>query len=589
MSADRPSSSRGRALGLAAAALPVLPALLLAGLIARNAVDVVFGDQWDAAGWLLGVVDHGLRPSDLLVQHNEDRKLVSRIVTFVVARTFGWNVVAEMWTSFAFACLTSLGVLALLRATVAPRWSDAWPRWTLANLLVFGPAQWQNWLWGFQTALFVPGLLLVAGLFVARSRLPLGGRAAVGAACAALATFSNGNGALLFLLLPLALFDPSRDAPARLRAFIRAWIVAAGVTLGLFFVGYTPYSPRPATETLRHGAGDAVRYALAFLGNPLVAAGQPGALPVAVALGAALFALFVVFGRHAAADAERRARAAPWVALGAFPILSAVIAAAARLAFGPEQALASRYATFALWLPVALVAMVTAAVADAGTDRDRVAARRRIAASGALLLVALHAWASLDGVRMMGLVRKERLRGKATLTLIRQRFFGRELALRLYPFVERLPAWAEGLDAHGLLRPGLLPASGGVLGYAASSDPERVVAGVLEAAEAPKPGVIRVSGWAIHAHRAEPADAVIVEAVAPSGTTLVAFAVTAIARPEVTRVLGSARVLESGFSADIAAAELPADVTALRAWAFDALQARAYRLRGEIALRQSRP
>jgi hypothetical protein len=585
MSADRPSLSRGRAVGLAAAALP---ALLLAGLIARNAVDVVFGDQWDAAGWLLGVLEHGLRPSDLLVQHNEDRKLVSRLVTFVVARGLGWNVVAEMWTSFAFACLTSLGVLRLLRATVAPRWSDAWPRWTLANLLVFGPAQWQNWLWGFQTALFVPGLLLVAGLVAARSRLPLGGRAAIGAASAALATFSNGNGALLFVLLPLALFDPSRDETARLRALVPAWILAAGVTLTLFFVGYTPYSPRPATEALRHGASDAVLYGLAFLGNPLVTASRPGALPIAVALGAAALALFVVLARHAAADPERRSRTAPWVALGAFPILSAAVAAAARLAFGPEQALASRYATFAFWLPVALVAMVPAVAADAGVGGDGVAARRRLATGGALLLVALHAWASVDGARMMGLVRKERLRGKAALTLIRQRFFGRELALRLYPFVERLPAWALGLDARGLLRPGLLPASGGVGSYAASTDPERVVAGVLEAAEAPGPGVIRVSGWAIHAHRAEPADAVIVEAVAASGSTLVAFGITTIARPEVARVLGSARVLESGFSADIAAADLPADVTALRAWAFDALEARAYRLRGEIALKRSK-
>src|SRR5690606_33366873 len=147
-----------------------------------------------------------LHISDLGVQHNEHRPFFPRLVMIALAWATHWDVRAEWITSVVCAVLTLVVAFALClrtRPENAPR-----PWWTLPLLcwFIFSWVQMENWVWGWQLAVFMNVLAVASGVFILAPQPHSTARFAGGVLMGIVATLSFANGLVYwFAVLPMFL------------------------------------------------------------------------------------------------------------------------------------------------------------------------------------------------------------------------------------------------------------------------------------------------------------------------------------------------------------------------------------------------
>ena len=588
----RKSARRGALLTAAAALAACAPAWL----ILRYGVDVPYWDQWDLAPFFESLARGSLTAGDLFAQQNEYRQFFPNLVFVALGRLTGWDVRVEMLASLLLACLAALHVRSLGARTQAdpPAGPQTDPAGgglplLLASLFIFSPVQYENWLFGVQVIYFVPGACVTAGLVAAYSeRLGTLACVTVCACLAAVATFSSANGAVCWLVLPPAILAARSEARASAGRWLPLWGACLALCLALYVYGYRTPAGHPApTEPLARPL-DAVVYLLALLGGPLALGPRP--LAVAVSVGACTLAAYIfccAYVLRFRSDAALVRGAGAWAALGAYALVTALMVTAGRLGFGVAQSLSSRYTTFTLYLPVALVYLLPCVARHAARRGGRLAGRvsslKLLAAAGAVLLVLAHAAAFVLVVRHGAApTRRARLRAKACLLFAEAAPNEPCLAAGLYPDVRTLRERAAALDRLGYLRPPLvrsgrmseLAAAGG----GACAD-ERGYFDVMAAGA----GEFGAGGRARLPRRGgERADAVVL-AYGQHDEDQTAFALV-----EVGGGVGANPAGDAGdsWAQTLTAAALPAGARAgrLTAWAFDAEEGKAYRLCGDGTL-----
>jgi hypothetical protein len=257
------------------------PAVLIAILIAQNAVDLPHMDDWSLSSGTLILARTGcLGWSSLIAQHNESRPLFPRLVFLTLGTLSRGDVRWQLWFNFALACAVSYCVFRLAEKTVT---AAPWPLLGLtflANLLIFTPKQAETWLWSTYVGL-EPIACLCAALALLLS--DLGGRRKLvlpGALCT-VATFSYANGLSTWLVAaPLVTVVLGR------RAFAW-WGLGLPLNAAAYFYGYT----RPGHHPRLVEGLQPVRlahYQLAFAGSPW----GIDRLSVATVIGAVLLACF---------------------------------------------------------------------------------------------------------------------------------------------------------------------------------------------------------------------------------------------------------------------------------------------------------
>jgi len=568
--------------------LTLVPPAILLFVIQRYGVNVPFDDHWSFAGLFQKLEQGTLTLGDLAASHNESRMFFPRLLILPLSYLSGWNVRLEMLISFLLACLVSINVYRLGRASFPGNRTIALGLLVPANLLIFGVVQWQNWLWGFQIVAFVPIAVLTSGLVVACSRRSVTTRFLVNIGLATIATFSFSSGLLCWVVvLPvLVLLDP--DAIRKKKWLVPLWLTAALVNVALYFATYTHpgHHPSPA-EALRHPLEAAFFFA-AVLGAPLgwvLGPEREATLAVSAGIGFTLSALFVAAAAtvwlRRTNDALRR-RATPWLGLAGFVLLSGGMLTAARLGFGAGYALESRYSTAALYLCVALIFLVPVLMEEQRRTGGRWGRPSMSHAATALLtlLVAAHAITSAHQWRLLPSIRHARLTGKAMLTFLDVAPNVEGLGKFLFPRPEEIIKAVRSADRQGLLDPPLLT-SDRVREIAGTTADENT--GALER-HASRQGNLMLSGWAVLPHRAEPAHAVLLCQEVPGDEPRI-FAVVAseIARPDVVERLGQSNYLRSGWQFR-STVSLPPHTVTVSAWAYDALTRTAYRLDGSAEI-----
>ena len=109
----------------------------LAGLVADNAVDVPYGDQWDALRYMFE--DQG-PIAGFYQQHGPHRLGLASIIDWYLYRMTGWDVRAESWM-----CVFVLGLSALVAIHLSFKlrgklsWRDA-----VLPLLILSPVSWET-------------------------------------------------------------------------------------------------------------------------------------------------------------------------------------------------------------------------------------------------------------------------------------------------------------------------------------------------------------------------------------------------------------------------------------------------------------
>lgn len=549
----------------------VLPALLLLVLVDRNGVDVPYADDFTLAPFLAKAAAHDVRFGDLLAQHNEHRSVLPRLLLIAFVRFAHGDLRAQMFFAVFLCALTALNLWVLLCRTVAASAQTRLALLLLINLLLFSPVQAENWTWGFQFPVFLTNWLLTLGILVATSRLHLAGRFLLCALVAIAATFSFGNGFLLWLLtFPLIFIERPKISGRFLWAAV--WAILALLSVVFYFIGYT----RPeeiASLGMTANPFAYLTYILAFLGGPLSRASRTEPLFQPLIVGITLVAIFSASVYFIARKYNEllTTRSAPWIGLGLYAISSALLAAFARLGFGVSQALDSRYTSFAIYLAIALIAMLAIAHREVPLPTTP-----RFAAILLAAFVAFSIGAYSWGVVAMRESSETRLRGKGALLFANVIDSAAVYERCLAANAGDARAFANMLDGAGLFHPGL----------AKTADVSALRNGKMAGDRDGYTDSLRcddngcdLKGWASIPQTGRAADCVLLGYTTHTRVTkLFHIAEEIEPRPDVARLLNSAGLNRSGWASHFPRSAVPQDAQEIAAFAVDARRGILYQL-----------
>ena len=580
---------RLRSIGrLARLLLIAAPPLLIGFLIFRDGVDTPFWDEWDGTAPLFEKMAAGtLGFVDFFAQHNEHRILFPRLIFYGLGRLTHWNIRAELFVIWflALVCLFNIGQM-----TWRSGWKDSTRSfWILfsSSVLLFSPLNHDNFLWGFQIGFLLPLACVTACIWVATYvRHPLNFVFSI--ILCTICTFSIASGLTSwFLTTPLLMLAQARSTSSR--KWWAIWILTFLFELLAYFWDYEKPAHHPSLRSALSHPIPAGEFVLAFLGNPLTFGTSLPPLPLGVGIGGLLVVVLLicaVYLWNKRNDRSLLGEGLPWLMLAMVAVSSAVLTMIGRLGFGPTQVRASRYITFAVMLPIALLALVPVVRSHWARSFSARGQLTTKAASFLLLspFILLACPSFLSDLPVWSVIRQMRLYGKALVSFINVVPEPEALARRVFPYDGRVKSAANALNRIGYLRPPLFR-SNLVRNVAdpASSGSGRF--GTFQIHEE-KSGQIELGGQAFLPDKRGPADAVLITYDNAKGEPVIC-AVVSLATPRESR-------LRAGWDSSALSARwgrlLPIDrlperqQCLLKAWSYDAEACRAYRLEGSATV-----
>jgi hypothetical protein len=461
----------GRAARALLFALAFAPAALCASLVADHAVNVPVWDDWERGRlvqkWQDGTLDLGF----LYSPHIDHRILLPRLVALANAKWLGGDLRLEMGLAYGVVLGTALAAHALLRRTLGPRPGLLYGTSFLANLLLFTPLQWENFLWAAQPFFLLPMGALVLVLLVLGSRLSIRARFGICLATALVTSHTFSHGLVLWpVVFAFVVLRREFGSPRERALFLAAWSAAAAAVLIPYFTvgGFRNTSlpghafgletgervPRVALADALADPLRVVRFFFGLLGS--VTARLPYLVTARAALWAgvgiaALFLAPLVLWLRRWRDAGAWDRWLPWVTLGGVALGLCALAAIGRTAMkGWEYSILPHYISISLYVHLAAVALVALAVRALRGARPP----GPLPAAAAGLATALLAWGWGVGAAGMDEWRSGRLQARTSLLYVehvkpRQRW-------RLDGSIEVVREMGVILDRHGLLDPPLV-------------------------------------------------------------------------------------------------------------------------------------
>lgn len=568
--------------------LPLLPAVLIIGCVGYYGVNVPFADDWDFTPLVSKTASHKLHVKELFKQHNEHRMFVPKLLVASNVWISHWDLRAQMLLSVVLCGVTTFSLALLVKRTLSvSKWAGHGLIFGI-SMLLFSPVQYENWLWGFQFAFFIPPLCLALSWVALFSNLRFRAKFALSALLAAIGTFSFPTGAFAWLLtFPLFLITAGQMARKEVIRWLGYWLGAAAVCMTLYLFDYQ--EPAHTTRILSgfHPFAYA-EYAMVFLGGNMFRGLSKDNDILPLVLGLCITFLYLLLVRYvfkASSPVELKWRSAPWAALGAFALASAGLCALGRRPyFTAHQALESRYTSFSLMLVVSLLGLLALAYRHLRLTFPEPTAKIFPWAAGAGIasLVVGYTAGVPFSFDQMGHIRTHRLDGKAALQ------YGRALkdpgvaeaimTATLYPDIGLIRRCSEMLDAAGLVRPPMLkdprmhdnPDLGGEKSFRGRFDSMAVVDNQYVA-----------SGWAILPERQERADGIVLAFLHSNGDWMaLTMAAERDDRSDSQDLAGDRSLKNIGWRARFPAAILPLEAHELSAWALDARTGKSYKLEG---------
>jgi hypothetical protein len=345
--------------------LVFMPVIFMVFYIINYGVNIPCMDEWDTPGIdFVKLAQNDLDFQTLFRQHNESRKFFPRIIFIFFAQFGGWNTKHGMFLSLAAACISYWNVYKLVRYTTG--WSMTSVKWLAIlcmGLLIFSPAQRENWLSGIQLITFIPVLAITTCIILAYSSIkPLSKFFAAAALCV-FATFSFSNGILTWIIvLPILLWSEHKVAESLLRTlkFLLGWILCFSLTTWIYFRDYSKPDELPSYQYAFAHPTETFSYFLSFIGAPL---GKwldvEGRVIIGlIFLGVYISLVVLCFRGKRSIFFQVLDATIGWQTLGFYSILSALIASFGRVGNGLDTSLSGRYVTFATPLYVAILGLL---------------------------------------------------------------------------------------------------------------------------------------------------------------------------------------------------------------------------------------
>jgi len=548
-----------------------------------------YWDEWETAKLLVSVHDGSATFGDLFALHNEHRILFPNMFIVIAAKLTQWNVKYLMCSSIAGAAIAAIGLFQLTRFDSRFSLSERLGLLVAMNVLLFTPNQPDSWLFGLQVVNYFVVVCISLSLLVCYLTIPIEAKVALCIGLATIGTFSFANGVAIWIVLsPLLAWKHWRELNKK-RYLIAIWIASFALNEILYFFDYRKPAghPDPVINPIKF-----VKFIFVLLGAPL-GAGFTHATVISCAIGVVLAGVFVaaciyIFLQHRVSASQMNYHeinanllecTAGWIGLGTFALIAASIITIGRAGFGAEAALPSRYMTFPVLLPVALIPLLAIILRDAA-QRNPFLFRplRSLFAIFVATILGLNMIHISQSVGQFKTKYAERLRAKAALAFINVSPDPESLWSSVYPDVVLLKERANKLNRVGYLTPGLVtsPRIGILDGTVPNAD-----YGSFEPA-ATNGNEIVISGWAILPHRGEPADAVIISREDSSGAPAAfGFARVCIERTDIATNLGKPELALCGWKYVLPAAD--GARARISAWAYDALSNQLFRLAAPVS------
>jgi hypothetical protein len=563
--------------------LTLLPPCLLALLIFRYILHFPELDQLAYFTFFEKLSHASVIFGDLFCQMNEYWKFFPNLVFVALGWLTRWDVRYEMMLTFLTACLISFNVYRLAERTISGGRIPRLMLFLIANLVIFSPAQYENWLQGQQLVYYFPIACVITGLLIAGSDWNLNVMFGVCEALSVVSTFSSANGILCWLIvLPvLVLTDSSRRSARRWLVVLWTIGLVASAALYLFHYHKPWWSPSPATA-LFHPL-QAVAYFLGFLGAFLTMGKEKIAVVVGLILTSAFALSCFYFYRHRA-DLTLARRMIIWLMIGGYSVLTALMTTIGRVGLGVGQSQNNRYIGYSVYLLVALVflvSIITRDFANRNLSAIRAIRLRRVAFLFAGVLVLFQPFIFVRSINRMAQMRTTLLQAKALVLFINLKP-DPILVKILYPDLQFLTREANDLNQLGFLRPGLIKTLR-VREFSGSGSSHPADYGSWDRFTRNDHDNYLASGRATLPYRGEAADAIILAYQTNDSDTL-AFRIT---RPQEAPAGFWQRGQSGQWQVAFPASELPAGPVTLTAWEFDANTGKAFRLAGSFEISES--
>ena len=562
--------------------LAIMPPLILGLIIWRYGVNIPFGDQWDALGKLfLAAAEDRVTWSQLMEQHNETRILFPNLLFLALAKLTNWNTKAEMLATFVLACLVSLSIYCLSRITLKSYWGHP-ICFLLANLLIFHPIQYENWLWGFQVINFVPIAAITISLAFIFASVPWSIKLLASSIVSIIATFSFSNGVLCWIIIFPALVSKSIQDKVNKTWVIFVWLAIATTSMTFYLYNYHRLPVTITTDEILARPALVVEYYLALLGAPLF----PHSVSNSQIAGGAILFTFVGFCLY---FWQQRRNIwlinwfLPWLSIGFYVLLSAGFITIGRIGLGIGTSLSSRYITCTSYLLIALIYLFGISLSCV---RRKVVLKTIIFLLTGLFLITYRDNFN-TGIKLAAHSHYARVYGKACLLTADLIEDEECISLHLYPLPDNLVVPVQKLkDIYevGLLSPTIVSQIDWQDKDRQQID-EKSRYGKLERFSTDEDGTYAASGW-IFALPSKPSlDAVILAYQLPNRPRT-PFAIASLNVEDKDRwgLLLNPRHVKLNWQESLPAEELPPPRSQITAWAFDTNNGKAYPLQGAASL-----
>jgi hypothetical protein len=394
-------------------ACAAVPALLLLNVIVQNWINIPFWDEWRLSAELrIALASGTLRLGDLFTQYNDTRFFVPNLVVVPLAQLTHWDLRAEMFATFAATVFLSWLCWSILQRVENLSAHFRLYCFLAINCLLFSPIQAETWLWGINFSLILPPLFLLLALRVNLSAKRLAAKSATSILTCFASTFSNANGMGNWLLAFPGAFSSYRG-PLSIWLCRLVYFATGLSALVLFFLGYRF---KESFDAVSHQPQRSVAYFFCWLGAPIASnlGSRAWIAGVILLLFFVVLALTVLFPPGGCRRKSELAVA--FLAIGAYALLAGAAATVGRSGRQFEWALSSRYTSYSIYLPIAVLCLAALYYQRVSTENHRGSTRR---ITFVFVLVAIIMSCSLAtwplGYHEMDWTRRQRALGRAAL------------------------------------------------------------------------------------------------------------------------------------------------------------------------------
>lgn len=550
----------------------LVPFLILLYLVAKYGVNVPFWDQWGGLPSLFEKVAQGkVGFSDLFVQHFEHRLFFPKFIFIALAFSTHWNTKYEMYFSI-FLIILSYGLIHQISSRQVPKKDTGfWLTSLSISILITSFLQVDNLLWGFQVAWFLINLCLILAIFLLTSSLrSIGLKILLGGVVCIIASFSSAHGLMTWLAVTpciLTLAQESNKIKARSGIkVVLCWFILFVLSCSIYFSNYQKAFQDTDTLFFIEHLDVSVNYFFSLLGNPLLHASNFNWL-LGLVISANFFWFFIRYLRHPSSEFSQQA--APWISMGLFSFLFALITTAGRSYRGVIEAYPSRYTTATILLIIALVQLWRLTSCKLPNYRWQ-----SLAVSSILTILV-----SISSINQVSVAEERRLGSEwsSSCLEIAQSLLDNGLdscLQRLNPSSELLREQTKVLNQIGLRQDpdqlNFIAAQNNSYGFL-DSPPDSAQMMLIHKTCLNCAQEITFAGWAILPNELKPASLVMISHSSDQSEqeTILETVSVRLPSPDVAKDLQSQRYAKARWSVDVPIEQLPLGETALKAWVYD--------------------